>query len=496
MAYRRAMRVLHVTAELYPWVKSGGLGDVAAALPPALMSLDIDVRLLLPGFSGFLDAFDEITDVARLPTPFAGERVRVVRAKVPGSGLQAYLIDHPPFYDRPGNPYTAPDGSDWPDNHRRFGLYSWIAAALARGADRDWRPQLLHCHDWHGALAPAYLALSPPAEPRPQTILTIHNLAYRGIFPGAIFPELGLPPEFFSVDGIEFYGQASFLKAGLYFADHLTTVSPTYAREIQTPEFGWGLDGLLRTRAADLTGILNGVDPRIWDPRHDADLPQSYGVDDAPAGKRAAKAALCRRLGLAASDEAPLYGVVSRLTPQKGLDLLLAGLPGLVTGGGRLALLGSGDSDLEQGFSAASRTHSGRVATEFGYDEALAHLIVGGADVIIMPSRFEPCGLTQLYGLRYGALPLVRRVGGLADTVVDATALTLSDGSATGFMFDGLSPAALVEAADRAVDLMRQPPIWRRMITRAMTRDFSWKVAAQRYLRLYRAMEASAPTPG
>jgi starch synthase len=493
MAYRSTMRVLHVTAELYPWVKSGGLGDVAAALPPALAALDVDARLLLPGFSGFLDAMAEITDVARLPTPFAAERVRVVRARLPGSEGYAYLVYHPPFYDRPGSPYAAPDGSDWSDNHRRFGLFGWIAAALARGADGDWRPDLLHCHDWHGALAPAYLAASPPAGERVLTVLTIHNLAYRGIFSAAIFPELGLPSAFFSIDGVEFYGQVSFLKAGLFFADHLTTVSPTYAREIQTPDFGWGLDGLLRARSAELTGILNGVDPLIWDPRHDANLPQPYDVDDAPAGKRAAKAALCRRLGLAETEEAPVYGVVSRLTPQKGLDILLASLPGLVAGGGGLALLGSGDADLEQGFAAAARANLGRVAAEFGYDEELAHLIVGGADMIVMPSRFEPCGLTQLYGLRYGSLPLVRRVGGLADTVVDASAVTLADGSATGFAFDGESPAAFLGAAGRAADVMRQPRIWQAVMRRAMTRNFSWDAAARQYRALYQRMLELSP---
>ena len=490
MAYRPVMRVLHVTAELYPWVKSGGLGDVAAALPPALAGLGIDTRLLLPGFSGFLDGFAEITDVVRLRTPFAGERVRIASARLSGTDQYAYLVDYPPFYDRPGNPYAAPDGSDWPDNHRRFGLFSWVAAALARGADPVWRPDILHCHDWHGGLAPAYLAASPPARGRVPTVLTIHNLAYRGTFSATVFAELGLPAEFFSVNGVEFYGQVSFLKAGMFFADHLTTVSPTYAREIQTPDFGWGLDGLLRSRAAQLTGILNGVDPRIWDPRHDRVLPRPYGVDDAPAGKAVAKAALRRRLGLEATQYAPLYGVVSRLTWQKGLDLLLAAMPDLLARGGQLALLGSGDADLEQGFAAAARVDSERVAAEIGYDEALAHLIVAGADVVLVPSRYEPCGLTQLYALRYGALPLVRRVGGLADTVVDASAVNLADGSATGFAFDGLTPAALLDAVGRAAELLRQPGIWLRMIRCAMTRDFSWDAAARSYFALYQEMWA------
>src|SRR5438876_8443437 len=439
---RPQLRVLHVAAELYPWVKSGGLGDVAAALPPALIAQGVDVRLLLPGFRDFLDAFPGIIDITRLETPFAGERVRVGLALLPGTESLAYLVDHPSFYDRPGNPYAGPDGSDWPDNHRRFGLFGWVAAELARGADRSWRPDLLHGHDWHTGLAPAYLAARPQGEGHVPTVFTIHNLAYRGLFPAALFPELALPPEFFSIDGVEFFGMLSFIKAGLFYADRLTTVSPTYAREIQTSAFGWGLDGLLRTRAGVLTGILNGVDTRFWDPGHDTILPRPYGPEDAASGKRAAKIALRRRLGLGAFGNVPVFGVVSRLIPQKGLDLVLAGLPYIVAGGGQLALLGTGDSDLEQGFAAAAERYRGRVGVEIGYDESLAHLIIAGADVILVPSRFEPCGLTQLYALRYGTLPLVRRVGGLADTVVDETPANLAEGVATGFAFEGDSPQA------------------------------------------------------
>jgi starch synthase len=490
------MRVLYITAELYPWVKSGGLGDVAAALPPALIGKGIDVRLLLPGFRGFLDAFPGITDVVRLETPFAAERVRVGLARLPGSDSLAYLVDHPAFYDRPGNPYARPDGSDWPDNHRRFGLLGWVAAELAGGADRRWRPELLHGHDWHTGLAPAYLAARPLAEGHVPTVFTIHNLAYRGIFPAALFPELALPPGFFSIDGLEFFGMLSFIKAGLFYADRLTTVSPTYAREIQTPPFGSGLDGLLRSRANVLTGILNGVDPRFWDPGHDPILPRPYGPEDAASGKRAAKIALRRRLGLGALGNVPVFGVVSRLIPQKGLDLVLASLPEIVGSGGQLALLGSGDSDLEQGFAAAAKQYRGRVGVEIGYDESLAHLIVAGADVILVPSRFEPCGLTQLYALRYGTLPLVRRVGGLSDTVVDATPANLADGLATGFVFEGDDPQALISAIRRASALFRQRAAWRRIMRRAMTRDFSWEAAAHQYIGVYRALRPDLPLHG
>ncbi|MGH7114726.1 MAG: glycogen synthase GlgA [Stellaceae bacterium] len=486
------MRVLHASAELYPWVKSGGLGDVAAALPPALAALGVDARLLVPGFRGFLDAFAEITDVGRLATPFAPERIRVALGRLPGTRRPAYLVDHPAFYDRPGNPYAGPDGRDWPDNDRRFGLFGWVAAALARGADPRWRPDILHCHDWHPGLAPAYLAATPPIDRRAPTIFTIHNLAYRGEFAAAQFAALGLPPEFFAVDGVEFFGGVSFLKAGLFYADRLTTVSPTYAREIRTPAFGQGLDGLLRSREGVLSGILNGVDPTVWDPRQDPNLPRGYGLDDAAPGKQAAKRALQRRLGLARDQDALLFGAVSRLTPQKGLDLLLAIIPQLVSGGRQLALLGAGDLDLERGFTAAAQTHRGRVGVELGYDEALSHLIMAGADALLMPSRFEPCGLTQLYALRYGTLPLVRRVGGLADTVVDANAMSLADGTATGFAFDEESAQGLSAAIARAAAWYGEPAIWQRMIRRAMTRDFSWEAAARQYLALYRELRPDA----
>jgi starch synthase len=482
------LRVLHVAAELYPWVKSGGLGDVAAALPPALNALGPDVRLLLPGFAGFLDAFTGLTDVARLRTPYATERVRIALAGVPGSAPLTYLADHAGFYDRPGSPYAGPDGRDWPDNHRRFGLFGWVAAELARGADPGWRPDILHIHDWHAGLAPAYLAVRPPGPDHVATVFTVHNLAYQGLFPAVLFPELALPPEFFAIDGVEFNGAVSFIKAGLFYADRLTTVSPTYAREIQTPAFGCGLEGLLRSRNDTVTGILNGVDPRVWDPRNDPILPQFYSAEDAASGKRAAKAALQQRLGVVDRQDLPLFGVVSRLTPQKGLDLLLACLPEIVADGRRVAILGSGDADLEQGFTAAAAAHHREIAVEIGYDEALSHLIIAGADAVLLPSRFEPCGLTQLYALRYGTLPIVHRVGGLADTVIDATAVTLADGSATGFAFDDESPAALMSAIRRASALFREPAMWLRMMRRAMAQDFSWTAAARRYLAVYREL--------
>ena len=487
------MRVLCVTAELYPWVKSGGLGDVAAALPPALIALGVDTRLLLPGFRGFLDAFAGISDVARLATPFASERVRVGLARLPGTERLAYLVDQPAFYDRPGNPYASPDGRDWPDNHRRFGLFSWVAAELARGIDPNWSPDIIHAHDWHAGLASAYLAAFPPPARQIPTVFTVHNLAYQGLFPAAFFPELALPPGFFAINGVEFNGLVSFMKAGLFYSDRLTTVSPTYAREIQTPAFGGGFEGLLHSRADALAGILNGVDPQIWDPRHDTVLPRTYGIEDAPAGKHAAQALLRSRLGLDQRDDTPLFGAVSRFTPQKGLDLLLGCLPELLAGGGQLAMLGSGDGDLEDGFARSAEAHKGQVGVEIGYDEMLSHLIIGGSDVVLVPSRFEPCGLTQLCALRYGAIPVVARVGGLADTVVDASDVALARGAGTGVQFSPVTRAMLELAIGRTLALWRDHSLWRRLQAHAMATEVGWRRPAKRYAAMFRELVARSP---
>ncbi len=482
----RSLRVLHAAAEIFPLVKTGGLGDVIAALPPALARSGVDARLLLPGYPAILAAFKPARKVASFGAAFGAATIDVRFGALDGVGVRAYVIDAPFLYGRAGHPYVAPDGSDWSDNALRFGLLAWIAAHLGAGdLDRRWRPQIVHGHDWHAALACAYLALHPAAPCR--TVFTIHNLAFQGLFEPDLLPALQLPQRLFTIDGIEFFGSASPMKAGIRYADRITTVSPTYAREIRTPEFGCGLEGALTQRAAHVHGILNGVDGAVWNPARDPYVDAHYDGGHLEH-KQAAKRALQAELGLHTAPDAPLFGVVSRLTQQKGIDLVARIAPELIADGAQFALLGSGEAAIENALRRLAAAHPQQVAVRFGYDEALAHRIIAGADLIALPSRFEPCGLTQLYGLRYGALPLVRRVGGLADTVVDADAQSLAADTATGFGFEAPEPRALLAAARRAIALYRDRVAWRRVQQRAMAQDFSWDAAAARYIGLYREL--------
>jgi starch synthase len=495
------MKVLYVCTELYPLLKTGGLGDVGAALPPALRDAGCDVRVLLPGFPSIRSGVSRsrVAPASPLALP-DGEGPRLASldlnqppslqpATLPGTGLAAYVLDVPALFNRPGNPYADLRG----DNGIRFALLGWAAACLGHGLDPNWQPDVLHCHDWHTGLAPVYLRqMAMPGPPPAASVFTIHNLAYQGLFPRSLFPHLGLPDYLFGIDGIEFWGQVSFMKAGLQSADRITTVSPTYAREILQPEQGCGLDGLLRARSEVVSGILNGVDYEVWSPSGDGVLPQPYDWD-CLAGKALAKAGLQRRMGLQVRPGAPVFGVVSRLTEQKGLHLVEAVADELVSLGGQLAVLGAGDRPLEQAFLHAAARHPGQIAVDIGYDESLAHAIMGGADVIVVPSRFEPCGLTQLYGLRYGALPLVHRVGGLADTVIDATAENVEAGRATGFVFDDeFSAPGLRRALRCAFELHAQPGAWVRVQQNAMRQRFDWREAAAQYAALYRSLQRPA----
>jgi starch synthase len=488
------MRILFVTPECYPLVKTGGLADVAGALPLALEAAGADARVLLPAYPGLLDRLVNPVPVSTMPDLFGG-KARLVAGQTSG-GLQVGLLDAPHLYARAGGLYLGPDGLDWPDNDLRFAALSWVGAQVARGAIAGWRPDVVHLHDWQAALTAAYLHVaSTPQAPSPPSLLTIHNLAFQGLFPSDRFPALRLPPEIIPIDDLEYYGRISFLKAGVRYADHLGTVSPTYAREIVTPENGMGFDGLLRARAGQITGIVNGIDDAVWDPATDPFVVAPYNARRLGV-KAVDKAELQRELGLEVRADAPLFCVVSRLTAQKGLDLLPAVLANLTLRGAQLAVLGAGDPDLEEALVRAAREHAGQVAVVVGYDEPLSHRFQAGADAIIVPSRFEPCGLTQLYGLRYGTVPVVARVGGLADTVIDANEAALRDGVATGFQFAPVEASALSVALDRAIDLFADRRAWQRLQRRAMSRDVGWRSAAAEYIDLYERLVASAGRHG
>jgi len=469
-----APRVLHAAAEVFPLVKTGGLADVVAALPPALAAQGADVRMLLPGLPPVLDAVRHARPVAVLGPLFGAAQATLLLARMPGSDLPVYVLDSPYLYRRGGGPYQDAQGEEWPDNLQRFAALGWAAAHLAFGdLDPAWQPELLHAHDWHAAMACAYLSAHPPTAT--ASVYTVHNLAFQGVFPHDDAHLLGLPQRYMTPAGLEYHGQLCFMKAGLKFADRVTTVSPSYAREIATPEFGAGLDGVIRSRGADVSGILNGIDTAVWDPARDSALPAPYRAD-ALEGKARCKAAVQTECGLEVRADALLLTVVSRLTSQKGLDLVLAVLPEILRAGGQLVVQGTGEPALESAFAMAARAAPGSVALHVGYDEARAHRLIGGADVILVPSRFEPCGLTQLYGLRYGTVPLVRRVGGLADTVEDGR---------TGFCFDDATPFALQAAFERTLHGWREPTAWRAMMRAGMAAELSWEGPARQYLALY-----------
>lgn len=481
------MRVLHVCAEIYPLLKTGGLADVAGALPPALARHGCDVRVLVPGFPSLLGGLEELQAVVSLPTMFGADMIQLHRGKLPGTAIDVYVIEAPQLYGRSGNPYSDANNNAYPDNYRRFALLSWVGAQLTMRLDPAWQADLVHGHDWHAGLVPAYLRA---AEMRTGTrsagsVFTVHNLAYQGVFPRAVFDELALPAHFFAMHGVEFHGQVSFMKAGLFYSDKLTTVSPTYAREIQRPDQGCGLQGLLQDRALDLHGILNGVDPDVWNPAADMTIPARYTMQSI-AGKHACKTALQKETGLAVRDDAPLFGVVSRLTEQKGLNLVLAGLPDILRRGGQVVVLGSGEPAMEAEFRDAAAAHPDALSVQIGYDEKKSHRIIAGSDVILVPSLFEPCGLTQLYGMIYGTLPLVRKVGGLADSVADCSLENIDDKTATGFVFEDFTVDAFNAAARRAFSLHARKSEWEQVRQNGMQREFNWDVAAAHYLSVYK----------
>ena len=474
------IRILSVASEIYPLVKTGGLGDVVAALPDALEAHDAAVTTLVPFYPALRHALTDARVIHDYASLFGGP-ARILESHLNGHAL--LMLDAPALFEREGGPYVGPDGRDWPDNWRRFAALARAGADLAGGAIPDQAYDVLHAHDWQAGLAPAYVRFAPPGLYRPASVMTIHNIAFQGRFDRAIFGELGLPARAFGIDGVEYYGGVGYLKAGLACADAITTVSPRYAAEIHTPEQGMGLDGLIRARSAVVRGIVNGIDTEVWDPDSDPDLAAQYNVRKL-ARRAANRHAVERGFGLEWGD-GPLFAVVSRLTWQKGMDVLAARLDDLVAAGARLALLGSGDAGLEKQFRAAAQRHRGRIGVAIGYDEKLSHLLQAGCDAILIPSRFEPCGLTQLYGLAYGCVPVAARTGGLADTIIDANDAALDAGVATGILFDGVDGDSLMAAIRRAITLFGDTKSWNAMQRAGMKQDFSWRRSGAQYAALY-----------
>ncbi|NOY67153.1 MAG: glycogen synthase GlgA [Gammaproteobacteria bacterium] len=473
-------KILFASSEVFPLIKTGGLADVAGSLPPALCDLKQDVRLILPAFPDAIKAMAKTRCMARINMP-QGE-VKVLMGNLPGTQVKVWLVDYPPFFDRQGNPYTGPDNKPWHDNADRFALFCRIIVEIAmKRTSLKWRPDIVHCHDWQTGLVPALLSLEKNA---PSTIFTIHNMAYQGLFPYSTFLALGLPQKLWSFKALEFHDQLSFIKGGLVFADQVTTVSPTYAKEIQTAEFAYGLEGLLQYRADNLSGILNGIDMDSWNPESDAYIAEQYSVRKVDA-KKSNKKSLQDKFGLPEDPDIPLLGIVGRLVYQKGIDIVLQAIHELMKIPVQLIVLGSGEQEYEQALQKFFNQYPDNMGVYAGYNEELAHQIEAGVDIFLMPSRFEPCGLNQLYSLRYGTLPIVRPVGGLADTIVDATEQNLEAGTANGFVFTGDQGWDLVEAVQRALVLFSDKLRWKKLQLTAMWRDYSWDNSAQEYVRLY-----------
>ncbi|WP_174287064.1 glycogen synthase GlgA [Sphingomonas bacterium] len=477
------LTALSVASEAFPLVKTGGLADVVGALPAALVPHGVATTTLLPGYPALAAASKGAKVVHHWPD-LLGTSARLLAAEIAGHPL--LILDAPTLFARGGGIYGDAGGNDWPDNWHRFAALARTAADLASGAVAKQHFDILHAHDWQAAMAPAYLRYAPGPGIPARSVVTIHNMAFQGWFDAGVFPELGLPPGAFALDGVEYYGGVGFLKAGLEAADAITTVSPTYADEIRRAAFGMGLEGLIATREARVHGIVNGIDRGVWNPQTDPALPASYTAGTLRrrlTNKRAVETMFDLDRG-----DGPIFTVISRLTGQKGMDVLVEVLDDLVAIGGRLALLGSGDAGLEAAFQAAAARHPGRIGVRIGYDEPLSHLLQGGADAILIPSRFEPCGLTQLYGLAYGCVPVVARTGGLADTVIDANDAAIAAGVATGIHHDGVTRDTLIRAIRRTVALYDRPEIWRRMQKNGMRADVGWTASGMRYADLYRSL--------
>ncbi|MFN2359868.1 MAG: glycogen synthase GlgA [Marinobacter sp.] len=476
------IRVLFATSEVYPLVKTGGLADVSASLPEALCRLEYDVQILLPGYPQAVKAARSAGSRRKSRFRIGQYEVSLWQTRLPGTAVTLWLVDCPPLFERPGNPYQNEEGQDWWDNAHRFELFGRVGAMMAMGeAGVSWRPDLVHCNDWQSGLIPVFLEHHGK---RPGTVFTIHNLAYQGLFSHETFRSLGLPDSLWHWEQLEFYQKLSFIKGGLVFSDRITTVSPGYAREIQTPEFGHGLDGLLRHRQQSLTGILNGIDSRVWNPEEDSELAFRYGPDHLK-NKNQCQAHLQRELGLEVKG-GPVLGFIGRLVEQKGVDWLIEIMPELLERGCQFVILGSGEARFEESLKQLARQWPGRMSLTLGYDEGLSHRITAGCDMFLMPSRFEPCGLNQMYSLRYGTVPVVHAVGGLADTVQDPDEAGIR--KANGFRFREASAGALLVAVNRALECFSNRKQWRGLQQNGMAADYSWKQRARSYGELYQSI--------
>jgi len=475
-------KILFVTSEAHPLIKTGGLADVSGSLPKALAELSQDIRILIPYYQA-LKTYNNVRFVCSLRVD--NRNVNILETRMPESNILVWLIDYPTFFNYPGNPYVDEQGDAWPNNAERFALFCRVAVEVAMDrVYQDWKPDVVHCNDWQSALVPALLSLE---HDRPKTVFTIHNLAYQGLFPADTATTLNLPGQLLHPDGLEFHSLLSFIKGGLVYSDRITTVSPTYALEIQTPDFGYGLEGLLMYRNAVLSGIINGIDMEQWNPEIDPLIARNYTAETLSA-KKTNKSELQARFSLPVTDQIPLFGLIGRLVEQKGIDMIMDSLPEILEMPLQIVLLGSGEKSMERKLANYAQLYPEKIAVTIGYDEALAHLIEAGSDVFLMPSRFEPCGLNQMYSQRYGTLPLVRRTGGLADTVVDAVPQTLADGSATGIVFNDATAGSLLEAVKRAAILYGNGKAWKQMQISGMRKDFSWEQSARQYLDLYQSL--------
>lgn len=476
------MRVLFTTSEAYPLIKTGGLADVSGALPAALKKLDVDIKILIPGYPSVLKKVDQQLSLGIIQV-FANVYCELIVGFMPYTEVEVIIIKNDVLYDREGSPYVTALGEDWPDNPLRFGVLSKVASLLCEAnSPLNWVPDLVQCNDWQTGLTPYYLHLANNSQVK--TVFGIHNLAFQGNCHPDWAYELELNTADYQLDGYEYYGHLSFLKAGVFYADQISTVSPNYAQEIQSPMFGFGMDGLLKTRSADITGIINGIDLDEWNPDNDPYLSTSYNVKDL-SGKAVLKAELQQKLGLTVDASIPMLGVVSRLTYQKGLDLLIAAMPEVIALGCQVAVLGSGDKGFEDAFSAYALAHPNQVSVSIGYIEPLSHLIMAGVDIFIMPSRFEPCGLNQLYGLRYGTPPIVSNTGGLADSICNTTTTTLANHAATGFVIDSVTKLSLLGSIQQALSLWQDKKTWQALQKNGMNQEVGWENSANAYLALY-----------